>query len=263
MNDGVIELWNLNTNVRETAWKKYDGAIGHVAFSGAGNLLAVANQRRSSSEQGTVGIWDTLTGQRKLELSDAFGPLVFSANDQRLGSTRLDGSVVIWDLATGLPAVEVPEDIIMAGGLSFCPVGDRLATGSEVHVVHIWDLATGKEVDSLRGSRMCIADVEFTVDGRTLLSLTVDSAIKLWNVATGAELLDIGHLMDVSSFLFSPNGEYLALSTVSSRGDPQVTLWRAPSFEEIAAAEAGQADAEGQPRRAGFDQFFSFSADPQ
>jgi WD40 repeat protein len=83
------------------------------------------------------------------------------------------------------------------------------------------------------------ANVAFAPDGRTLSARTVDNAIKLWNVPTGAELLDIGHFMETPSYLFSPNGEYLALSTVAGgSGEPRVELWRAPSFDEIVAAEA-------------------------
>jgi WD40 repeat protein len=146
-------------------------------------------------------------------------------------------------LATGLAIAEIPEDIIMSGGLAFSPVDDRLASGSEVPIVHIWDMASGKEVDSLLGSRMCIANVAFAPDGRTLLARTVDNAIKLWNVPTGAEMLDIGNIMEASSFLFSPNGEYLALSKISGdSGEPRLELWREPSFNEIATAEARRAD---------------------
>jgi WD40 repeat protein len=242
MTDGVIELWNLQTNERQNVWKKDDYAIGHMAFSRGGKLLAAANQRRANNEQDTVRIWDIVSGRPMLELNDAYGPLVFSVNDRRLASTRLDGSAVIWDLATGLATAKIAEDIIMSGGLAFSPVDDCLASGSEAPIVHIWDVDSGKEVDSLLGSRMCIADVAFAPDGRTLLARTVDNAIKLWNVSTGAELLDIGHIMEASSFLFSPNGEYLALSTVAGgSGEPRVELWRAPSFDEIAAEEARQA----------------------
>jgi WD40 repeat protein len=242
MSDGVIELWNLKTNKQEREWKEDDDAIGHMTFSSGGTMLAAANNRRADNEQGTVRIWDMVSGRPVLELENAYGPLVFSTNDRRLASTRLDGSAVIWDLASGLAMAEIPEDIIMSGGLAFSPMDDRLASGSEAPIVHMWDVASRAEVDSLLGSRMCIRHVGFAPDGRTLLAQTVDNAIKLWNVPTGAELLDLGHIMEATSFLFSPNGEYLALSTVSGVSrEPRVELWRAPSFEEIAAAEARRA----------------------
>ena len=66
--------------------------------------------------------------------------------------------------------------------------------------------------------------------------------MKFWNVATGKELFTLGPLNPVHSFLFSPNGEYLAITRNSeTRGERRVELWRAPSFEEIIAAEQAKA----------------------
>ena len=76
----------------------------------------------------------------------------------------------------------------------------------------------------------------------TIATHTVDNAMKFWNVATGKELFTLGPLNPVHSFLFSPNGEYLAITRDSeTRGERRVELWRAPSFEEIIAAEQAKA----------------------
>jgi hypothetical protein len=95
---------------------------------------------------------------------------------------------------------------------------------------------------------MCIAKVAFTGDGRTLATRTVHNGLKLWNVATGEELLNIGHFVPAYSFLLSPNGEYLALTTdAHGSGGRRVELWRAPTFQEIVAAEAGRRERIGAP----------------
>ena len=89
---------------------------------------------------------------------------------------------------------------------------------------------------------MCIDGVAFTPDARTIATRTVDSAMKFWNVATRKEIFTLGPLDPVHSFLFSPNGEYLAISRGSeNRGEQRMELWRAPSFEEIIAAENAKA----------------------
>jgi WD40 repeat protein/serine/threonine protein kinase len=238
--DGAIELWNLQTNQREKSWKEDNLKIAHLAFSRHGRLLAAGGDRRALHEHGRVRVWDTTNGRRRLDFTDFFGPLAFSPDDRRLASTRLDGSVVIWDLRTGVSVAELPEDITFGGSMAFSPVDDRLAAGGEEPIVRLWNIASGENVDSLLGSRMCIANVAFTADGRTVAARTVDKAIKLFNVPTGKELLNIGHFMECSSFLLSPNGEYLALTAAGSSGEQGVQLWRAPTFEEIAAAEASR-----------------------
>ena len=85
---------------------------------------------------------------------------------------------------------------------------------------------------------MCIDGVGFTPDAKTIATRTVDSAMKIWHVATGREIFTLGPLNPVHSFLFSPNGEYLAITRGETREERRVELWRAPSFEEIIAAEA-------------------------
>jgi len=89
---------------------------------------------------------------------------------------------------------------------------------------------------------MCIDGVAFIPDARTIATRTVDNAMKFWNVATGREIFSLGPLNPVHSFLFSPSGEYLAITRDSETpGERRVEVWRAPSFEEIIAAEQAKA----------------------
>jgi WD40 repeat protein len=58
--------------------------------------------------------------------------------------------------------------------------------------------------------------------------------VKLWNIETLQEILTLGRFSSTASAaLFSSDGSCLATSS----GDGHVQLWRAPSFEEITAAE--------------------------
>ncbi len=126
--------------------------------------------------------------------------------------------------------------------MNLSPDGRLLVTGSEESVINISELASGKRVDSLRGSPICIVGVAFTPDARTLATRTVDGGMKFWHAATGKEIFTLGQLDRVNEFLFSPNDEYLAISRGSeSRSEQRMELWRAPSFEEIIAAETGKA----------------------
>ena len=89
---------------------------------------------------------------------------------------------------------------------------------------------------------MCVVGVAFTPDAKTLASRTVDGVMRFWHGSTRKEMFTLGPLDGVNSFLFSPNGEYLAISRgEEERGEQRMLLWRAPSFEEIIAAETGKA----------------------
>ena len=243
--NGDIEIWNLKTGQLDKSFAHVSARIAHLAFSQNATLLAAASERpTTATDHATLRIWDTASGAVEGTYTNAFGPLAFSSDRLRLVSTRLDGRVVIWDLGSGRSVAEIEENFTWIGALALSPDGRLLVTGSEEPVVNISDLASGKRIDSLKGSRICVIGVAFTPDAKTLATSTVDGAMKFWHAATGKEIFTLGPLNPVHSFLFSPNGEYLAITRESeTRGERRVELWRAPSFEEIIAAEKGKARA--------------------
>ena len=81
--------------------------------------------------------------------------------------------------------------------------------------------------------------IVFTPDGSKIATGSYDGAVKLWDVSTRQELLT-----------FSGSGSILSTARWSADGDvilagPPWQAWRAPSWEEIAAAEAKE-KAEGK-----------------
>jgi WD40 repeat protein/tRNA A-37 threonylcarbamoyl transferase component Bud32 len=237
-----IEVWNLEIDQLEYSLPMTNTIIARMAFSPDGTLLAAAIEReRAVDGQATLWIYKTATGTITGTFTNAFGPMAFSADFKRLVSTRLDGSVVVWDLPTGRPISSIEENFTWIGALSLSPDGKLLVTASEQPVVNISELATGRRLDSLKGSAVCIIGAAFAPDARTLATCTVDGGMKFWHAATGEELFALGYPDRVNAFLFAPNGEYLAVARgLQRRDDRRVELWRAPSFEEIIAAETAK-----------------------
>ena len=89
--------------------------------------------------------------------------------------------------------------------------------------------------------------VAFSPDGKTLASGSYDVKVKLWNIATQQEVatLEIPPRSCVS-LRFSPDGRTLAAGSWLSP-EPYITLWQAPSFEQIAALEAKEKTQSKQP----------------
>jgi WD40 repeat protein len=245
--DGRIDVWNLKTEQLENSFVRTNTSIARMAFSHDAVLLAAASQRMEGmNDEATLWIWETTTGTITDTFTDAFGPLAFSTDRQRLVSTRLDGSVVVWDLPSGQPVARIEENFTWIGALSLSPDGKLLVTASEEPVVNISELASGRRVDSLKGCSICIIGAAFAPDAKTLATCTVDGGMKFWHVATGKEIFALGPPDRANSFLFSPNGEHLAIARGSeNRGDQRVELWRAPSFEEIIAAEQAKRGSTG------------------
>jgi WD40 repeat protein len=157
--------------------------------------------------------------------------------------------VAVWDLSSGRAIAEIEENFTWIGAMTLSPDGRLLVTGSEEPVVNISELASGKRIDSLKGCGMCVVGLAFAPDARTLATRTVDGIMRFWHAPTGKEMFAVGPLNRVHSFLFSPNGEFLAITRDSRiRGERRVELWLAPSFKEIIAAEKAKQGNEGAAR---------------
>ena len=101
-------------------------------------------------------------------------------------------------------------------------------------------MPSGTLLATLKGHVQAIIAVAFSPDGKTLVTGGMDRKVKLWNVATHQELatFPLGGLLPTLGF--SPDGRTLA---VGSMLEARIQILRAPSFEEIAAAEAKPRDA--------------------
>ena len=117
-------------------------------------------------------------------------------------------------------------------GVAFSPDGKWIASASWDGTIGLWQ-PNGRNMRFLRGHNGVVWDVAFSRDGRTVASSADDGTIKLWNLASMQEAATLhGHEGPVSGLTFSPDGNYLA-----SASEGAVRLWKAPTFEEISAAE--------------------------
>jgi WD40 repeat protein len=118
-----------------------------------------------------------------------------------------------------------------------------LASTSTSGKVRLWEVATRRELAILRGHILSAWGAAFSPDSRRLatggsgaLSGGANDAVKLWDLATHRELLTLpakGQIfIDIG---FSPDGNILAATSL----DGLAHLWRAPSWQEIEAAERG------------------------
>jgi WD40 repeat protein len=179
----------------------HEQPIYRMAFSPDGGTLATA------SEDGTVKLWDSVTGRLVRTLAGHQGPVTsarFGRDGTRIVSAGQDSSVRIWDAATGqaLAALENPA-IGWVIDAVFAPDGASVAVGTREGNVLLWSPgATGYRV--LKGHAADVVAVKYLHDGRLLLTQGWDGTIRAWDPRAGLEVARVAapggviNSMDVS-----------------------------------------------------------------
>jgi WD40 repeat protein/serine/threonine protein kinase len=154
----------------------------------------------------------------------------YSTDGRRLASADDDGTVRVWDAASGAELLCLRGHENSVPSVAFAPDGRTLAGGCYDGTVRVWDAASGAALLCLRGHGGGVSSVAFAPDGRTLASSSSDKTVRVWDAASGAELLCLrGHEYSVRSVTFSPDGRALA----SGADDGTVRVWDAASGAEL------------------------------
>src|SRR5262249_23936190 len=136
-----------------------------LTFSPDGKTLASA-----SAASPVVQLWEVPTGKelrRFLGHTGGVRSLAFTPNGKALTSAGLDGTVRLWDTASGRETrcLRLAED---GHAVALSPDGKLLAAGSADGLVELWDLETDRAPQTLDGHTEAVNSVAFAPDGRTL-----------------------------------------------------------------------------------------------
>lgn len=198
-----------------------------VAFSPDGAHLASIG----IGADGFVRIWDTVTGEKVLEMQDVpgdYGSSVDYSPDGRLLASvwgTLDPKVIVWDAITGEQLWKWPGTVLGdVDRLDFGPDGTLLAVANLSGAPTVFDLTTGDVAFTLPGHATVTEAIAFSPDGDRLATGDNDGLVKLWDATTRDELATFTHNGKIHAVAFSPDGERLA----TAGEDGRLTVWDIP-----------------------------------
>ncbi|XP_046749873.1 E3 ubiquitin-protein ligase COP1-like isoform X1 [Diprion similis] len=169
----------------------------------------------SSDYEGTVTVWDAITGQRtKLfqEHEKRCWSVDFNDVDTRLiASGSDDARVKLWSLNTdhSVASLEAKANVCC---VKFNPKSScHLAFGSADHCVHYYDLRNMKEALCVfKGHRKAVSYVKF-VNKEEIVSASTDSQLKMWNIDNPHCLRSfVGHINEKNFVGLATDGDYVA-----------------------------------------------------
>ncbi|UUU21640.1 nSTAND1 domain-containing NTPase [Streptomyces sp. DSM 40750] len=193
--DGLT-LWDVATGRARVTFRK-DEESSVLAFSPTGDAFATAG---GNDEK--IRLRDPDTGRVRITLTDPAGrptptrpsdddfimfrqieSMAFSPDGRTLAAGSSDGTVRLWDTATGQLATTLTAGTTEAPvEVAFSPNGRTLATAASDGAVRLWDTATGYTRATLTGHNGGPQTMAFSPDGRTLATGDYEGGLRLWNV---------------------------------------------------------------------------------
>ena len=220
------------------------GATGPVAISADGRFAL-------TGAGNSMKLWD-LVSRREVRSFDGHtkevSSIVIHPNGKYAISGAGDGSLRLWELATGKTVYTIPTvagvRVELPVNVALSPDGQQMATSAYKNVT-LWDVGTGIRLrtfvfpDTSKGTGTG-GPIAFSPDGKRVLTTDmfmgtgflpkVIHVLRLWDATTGLHLRDLpGHAAIITSVKFSPDGRQL----LSSSHDRTARLWDAETGKEL------------------------------
>ncbi len=284
--DTKVRLWDVRTGKLHQTLAGHTDKIQDIAFSPDNSMLVTTGDDRM------MRLWDVNTGESlkrlptpddKLELfraverwhhlfeqgvtpasRDEVQSVRFTADGSRLVTVSKDGSLHLWDVATGLyqHSFSLGEHTDSLNLLTFSADGKYLVSNNALTAIaRVWSLETFTQHRILTPAQQVLGLI-FSPDIRRLLGRRFDRTIRVWDAETKTEVAILEGADKRGGywhFRFSPDSKTIVGKLLRS-GPPTHGIGRQIYGVELWAAETGAHLFKLTGHRAVVDEY-SFSPD--
>ncbi|HXF61455.1 MAG TPA: WD40 repeat domain-containing protein, partial [Caldilineaceae bacterium] len=218
---GTVTVWAVDRDLRLRSFPAHDAAITHLAVTGDGLVVTLADDQR-------VAIHDGADGKELHRLAFATLPHALDASADGQVAVAVDERLLLVDAASGEQTGELAGHAGRLVELRFSPDGRTLAAQTDRGAIALWDVRSGALRHTLTpASAFFDAGLAFSPDG-SLLAAGAGSGpdgplIQLWDVASGAleralpPILTAGYGPTSDQLAFSADGRLLLSSDLDGR----------------------------------------------
>lgn len=240
-----VTVWNTEAwrqlarlaNHVQMAWVRFS-PDGRLLASGGGHLAGIEDVAEGTHKE--VLIWEvsnldscvTLKGHEREVTAIAFSP-----DGSRAATSSNDGTVRVWNIATGVQTAclrthirtnpDLGRSIFITGSddqpsplfshheasmtaVAFSPDGLLLLTGASDEAVRIWNAETGALIWTWTSHSGCIQSVEWSPDGATATA-TSETETVVWDAQTKARITRLDGTTDVEAVVALRKNPLVAL----------------------------------------------------
>jgi eukaryotic-like serine/threonine-protein kinase len=242
--DGTFQIWDVSRGVLRFQGTNMTDYVARAHF------LTNPNRFVALAWSGNTPIlheWDAATGT---EMQSWRGPTAFlgtfslSSDEQSCVAVDTEGEVMLRNLADK-STTNLDLDVLESSSTSYSSDGKLFTVASYFGYARVWDTANWRQKAQVGGFINGAQAVAFSPDSQRLaVASQGKEAVKLFDVESWQNVFTLeGEGYSSFTMAFSPDGNTIGWANMTG----SLYLWRAPSWEEINAAEAREKAETRQP----------------
>lgn len=240
----TINIWSVSDRSLFKQIKGSRGDITGIAFDREGNQIV------SITRKGYLNVTGWPAHEKKWEIqtgSDRLLSLSISPDSRMIATGDDEGSIKLWDAASGRKLGEIKAHSDKIHTLSFDAKGKYLISASDDLSIKFWDVNTKREtrafaepMDKLTCAALCFDKTLIAYGTKTIAidllrkRRTDKRYIRLRDATSGRDIFTFeGHAKDIRTVAFLPGRRYI----VSGADDKTVKIWDVDKKSEIASLD--------------------------